>query len=517
MPGIYRDTLHYTSGCDSVVFEVDLMLQDVTIQSTTATVCAGSSYSLPWGLIVNTSGIFSDTLHYVSGCDSLIRTVLLNVRSVSQETNNVSICSGAFYILPWGGTVTTAGLYSDTLSYPGGCDSLIKTINLVVQPSVNQTTSATFCEGSGYSLPWGIVVSDGGIYTDTLYHNSGCDSLIRIVQLTKQIKSTTTNAVAICQGASFVLPWGVTVTSSGTYTNTLFYASGCDSITRIYTVDVKPLFNQTINANTCSGIPYVLPWGSLATSTGIYRDTIRYINGCDSLRRTVNLNVTAAAISNTNAKICSNETFTLPWGPTVNTSGVYTDTVKTAFGCDSLVRRVDLTVNPNPVVNLQKSNDIDCMLGTARLTASGGQKYEWSPAATLDKPFAYNPVAMPTTTTMYHVKVSSVNNCITEDSILVNVNLGDAAHGYLVASAFTPNGDGKNDCFGVRHWGSVTDLKFSIFSRWGELVFSTSNPQICWDGRYKSRELGSEVFVYVITANTICGPITRKGTVTVIR
>jgi gliding motility-associated-like protein len=89
--------------------------------------------------------------------------------------------------------------------------------------------------------------------------------------------------------------------------------------------------------------------------------------------------------------------------------------------------------------------------------------------------------------------------------------------GYLVPNAFTPNGDGRNDCFGVSTWGAVTDFEFSIFSRWGERVFYTKDPRQCWDGRFKGEDQSSNVFVYQIRAKGICGDIYRKGTVVLIR
>jgi gliding motility-associated-like protein len=90
-------------------------------------------------------------------------------------------------------------------------------------------------------------------------------------------------------------------------------------------------------------------------------------------------------------------------------------------------------------------------------------------------------------------------------------------NGYLLPNAFTPNGDGKNDCFGVSTWGNVGNLKLQIFNRWGELVFSTTDPNKCWDGTYKGLRQPSGAFIYQISAETICGPVYRRGTVVLIR
>jgi gliding motility-associated-like protein len=255
----------------------------------------------------------------------------------------------------------------------------------------------------------------------------------------------------------------------------------------------------------------------VVTAAGAYRDTLHYTTGCDSVRRTVNLQVTAATVSSTNATICSDETYTLPWGTIINIAGIYKDTVRTSVGCDSLIRTVNLAVNSAPSVSVNKSNDINCMLGTSNLLASGGMNYSWTPAASLNNANISNPVASPSATTWYKVLVTSDKGCTTEDSIQVKVIPGNTGNGYLVPNAFTPNGDGKNDCFGVTTWGAVSDFELSIFNRWGERVFYTKDSKQCWDGRYKGTEQNANVFVYQIKAKGLCGDIYRKGTFVLIR
>lgn len=85
-------------------------------------------------------------------------------------------------------------------------------------------------------------------------------------------------------------------------------------------------------------------------------------------------------------------------------------------------------------------------------------------------------------------------------------------------TGFTPNNDGLNDCYGIKYWGTILDLEFSIYNRWGERIFFTKNPTDCWDGRYKGLPQDAAVFIYMIKARTTCeGSIFRKGTFTLIR
>ena len=84
-------------------------------------------------------------------------------------------------------------------------------------------------------------------------------------------------------------------------------------------------------------------------------------------------------------------------------------------------------------------------------------------------------------------------------------------------SAFTPNNDGKNDCYRIKYWGVIEELDFAIYNRWGERIFHTSNSTDCWDGSYNGVKQDPGVYVYLITAKTSCGKVFKKGTFALIR
>jgi gliding motility-associated-like protein len=180
------------------------------------------------------------------------------------------------------------------------------------------------------------------------------------------------------------------------------------------------------------------------------------------------------------------------------------------------VRIVNLS-GDSLATSVQKSNDISCLQPSAQLRASGGVSYAWSPPDGLNDLRLYNPVASPAATTTYQVQITKANGCIVTDTITVFVGTGNLDNAFLVPNAFTPDGDGKNDCFGIRHWGAVSNVHFSIYNRWGVMVFQTSDPQRCWDGSYKGALLPTASFVYFIEATTPCGHVVRKGTVTLVR
>ena len=136
----------------------------------------------------------------------------------------------------------------------------------------------------------------------------------------------------------------------------------------------------------------------------------------------------------------------------------------------------------------------------------------WAPLA------ISNPIATPTTTILYTVEGTDASGCKNTDTISVKVDFSNKNGLFLVPNAFTPNNDGLNDCFGIKHWGVLESVEFNIYNRWGELIFHTTDVTKCWDGKWKGREQDPAVFVYWIKAKSICGgDVFRKGTVVLIR
>lgn len=175
-----------------------------------------------------------------------------------------------------------------------------------------------------------------------------------------------------------------------------------------------------------------------------------------------------------------------------------------------------VAVKPLPVLSLTKSNDIDCSNTTAQLMASGGIQVNWRPAHGMQNTSTANPVVTPTQTTTYLATLASADGCLAKDSITVNVTQ-TGINRFYVPNAFTPDGNGKNDCFGVPYWGNTDQFSFDIYNRWGQLIFSTTNVSTCWDGRYKGQLQPEGIYVYRITAKTFCGEVVKNGTVLLTR
>ena len=201
----------------------------------------------------------------------------------------------------------------------------------------------------------------------------------------------------------------------------------------------------------------------------------------------------------------------------VNTT-TYSVKIKNNVCNDSSVLQTTIKVSPLPVIKATKSNDLDCTNNSTQLNATGGNKYTWSPANLVSEFAISNPIAKPTQTTLFTVIAVDENGCKNTDTISVNVDPNkNNKSGYSMPSAFTPNNDGLNDCFGLQYWGTVTKLSFSIYNRFGQKIFFTTDPRVCWDGKFRGimQEVGA--YVYMIQATTPCEEIKRRGTIMILR
>jgi gliding motility-associated-like protein len=145
--------------------------------------------------------------------------------------------------------------------------------------------------------------------------------------------------------------------------------------------------------------------------------------------------------------------------------------------------------------------------------------YAWSPAAGLSDSTIRNPVANPSKTTLYTLRVVSADGCEAAGTITVKIFTGLAIPG-----AFTPNGDGRNDVFYVLGSPPGTLIgDFSIFNRWGEKIFQihdvpTGDPAFGWNGRFKGQPVPPGTYAYVLTLKVSnAPPQVYKGTVILVR
>ena len=66
---------------------------------------------------------------------------------------------------------------------------------------------------------------------------------------------------------------------------------------------------------------------------------------------------------------------------------------------------------------------------------------------------------------------------------------------FYIPNAFSPNGDSKNEVFKVSGI-NIYDFELRIFTRWGEQIFYSYNPEIGWDGLFMGKECPQGVYVW---------------------
>lgn len=138
------------------------------------------------------------------------------------------------------------------------------------------------------------------------------------------------------------------------------------------------------------------------------------------------------------------------------------------------------------------------------LSSTCATTFRWSPAIGLDDPNSAAPQfsSLSPGNFSYQVQMGdAASPCVAFDSVRITVidpNSLDCATTYL-PKAFTPNGDGLNDGFGISNPYAIQQLKsFEIFDRWGAKMFSTTNPFEQWDGTFQGKEVNPGVMVYRI-------------------
>ena len=150
-----------------------------------------------------------------------------------------------------------------------------------------------------------------------------------------------------------------------------------------------------------------------------------------------------------------------------------------------------------------------------QLEATGGATYVWSPADGLSDPNISDPIASPEESTTYVVAVTTDLGCTYFDSVNVVVLFEPQVY---IPNAFTPNNDGVHDQLNVLIFNEVTPLDFSIYNRWGEKVFQTSNMSSGWDGSVNGvdQEIGTYMYIFV-ALDERGNEFTLTGTVTLLR
>lgn len=174
--------------------------------------------------------------------------------------------------------------------------------------------------------------------------------------------------------------------------------------------------------------------------------------------------------------------------------GTYWVSVKVDYPVCAATQATDsVVVKAFPVVYLG-SDSVLCLDGPSVLLSdlnnanNPAMNFRWSTGETTPSIRVVHPGT-------YSVTVSE-DDCATTEDVVINKDCYTD-----IPNAFTPNGDGDNDYFYPRQLLSkgVASFTMSVFNRWGQKVFETSNPNgRGWDGKFNEKEQPLGVYVYQI-------------------
>lgn len=148
---------------------------------------------------------------------------------------------------------------------------------------------------------------------------------------------------------------------------------------------------------------------------------------------------------------------------------------------------VKIFLKPSPIVNIGKDTSV-CANQLVVLYAgnSTASNYLWNTGETTQS-ITIRAIGE------YSVTVTE-NSCQAADT--VSVGWGDCD--VYIPSGFTPNGDGRNDYFGVLNGFAGTNFFLQIFDKRGLTIFSTENISQKWDGTYKRAKQPMGAYIWTM-------------------
>ena len=339
--GVYRDTLSAANGCDSIVTLI-LTVNKPFYNVIRETILEGHSYEF-YGDTYTTSGNYTHYSRTPEGCDS---TTVLQLTVHPIVDTIITVCNVDLPVVwynRWNGNEEkffSNGLYRNDTTING--EKRFYGIQVNVNNQVFDTTRVAICEGSSYLFN-GEHLMTAGIYRDTLEAANGCDSIQTLV-LTVNKPYYNYRVEHILEGQQ--VPFFDTIcTTTGTYTHYGRTPEGCDS-TSILQLVVHPMVD-TIVTVCKTDLPYqwVNKWNGQTTplyEAGIYRNDTTYING-ERMFYGLQLVINEPVFDTIRVAICEGSSYQFA-GDAKTTAGIYRDTLRAANGCDSIETLI-LTVN----------------------------------------------------------------------------------------------------------------------------------------------------------------------------
>ena len=280
-------------------------------------------------------------------------------------------------------------------------------------------------------------ITDLGTHTSNCSNGGSCNESVAVSE-------------TICSGSSYVLGTQ-TLTTAGTFTETLQNVAGCDSVVTL-TLSVEQAFTTNSTETVC-GSSYVFGSQTL-TQDGVYTETLQSMNGCDS---TVTLNITFEDTRDSTfvVEICQGESYVLGT-QTLTQSGAYSEVFTTANGCDSTAN-VTLSVKATPIITVTENN--------GDLVSSLGNDYQWSYNGSVIQGET-NQNITPSQNGTYSVVTTAFNGCSATGSFeMLNVSVSEVLNDKNITVMPNPSK-------GVISIQSDSKVEVIIYNVIGKVVYS---------------------------------------------
>jgi hypothetical protein len=213
-------------------------------------------------------------------------------------------------------------------------------VTVTVKPTTTGSQTLTVCAGGSVTVGT-TTHNTTGVFTDVITGSNGCDSTVT-TNLTVSPAITGSQTLTVCAGGS-VTVGTTTHNTTGVFTDVLLAANGCDS-TVTTNLTVSPAITGSQTLTVCAG-GSVTVGTTTHNTTGVFTDVLLAANGCDSTV-TTNLTVSPAITGSQTVTVCAGGSVTVGTN-TYTTTGTYNDLYVggAANGCDSTYV-TNLTVSP---------------------------------------------------------------------------------------------------------------------------------------------------------------------------
>jgi gliding motility-associated-like protein len=190
---------------------------------------------------------------------------------------------------------------------------------------------------------------------------------------------------------------------------------------------------------------------------------------------------------------------------TYSQSGVYDILLKIESdkGCVSEIASPNhITIHNVPVANFSMNPDTPSFLNplvqfTDQSIGANINSWNWD-FGNGDVSSSQSPQYSFSDTGFYLVRLTVIDNNDCQDDTVRSLFMTPILR-MFIPNSFTPNGDYINDEFkpgGILQ--GVSDFTMSIYNRWGELVYTTEDPALGWDGTFKGEQSPMGVYSYKI-------------------